>query len=140
MFLRCVVSLVLGNGDDHDPAACAEDAASFIGAVVESRYLWAGHSMALREPALGCGPEWGEHRCPADPVSAQVASGARELMSDAHELAGLFRRIPGEGVHHDGILALTLGDFLERVASEVVGHARVCPFLRCVRLPTSWAL
>ena len=140
VFLRCVVSLVLWGGDDDDPVACAEKASSFIGAVVESRYLWAGHSMALREPALGCGPEWGEQRCPADPVSAQVASGAHELMKDARELADLFKRIPGEGVHHSGMIELTLGDYLERAASEVVGHARVCPFLRCVRLPTSWAL
>ena len=96
--------------------------------------------MALREPALGCGPEWGDQRCPADPVSAQVASRAHELIIDARELAGLFERIPGEGVHHDGTVELILGDYLERVATEIVGPARVCPFLRCVRLPTSWAL
>ena len=140
VFLRCVVSFVLRGGENDDPAACAERASSFIGDVVESRYLWAGHSMALREPALGCGPEWGDQRCPADPVSAQVASRAHELINDARELAGLFERIPGEGVHHDGTVELILGDYLERVATEVVGPARVCPFLRCVRLPTSWAL
>ena len=69
-----------------------------------------------------------------------MASRAHELINDARELAGLFERIPGEGVHHDGTVELILGDYLERVATEIVGPARVCPFLRCVRLPTSWAL
>ena len=105
--------------------------------VVTSRYLSLVPSLADREPGLGCGSGWGEHRCPKD-VPDQVDGEWASLVSGAKQVREKLQGLPSRGGHDSGVAAIIIGDFLEAVASGVVGINRICPFLRCVAFPQAW--
>lgn len=125
-------------GETKVTAAEGQDARAFVRSVVESRYLAGSPSLAEREPVLGCGAEWSEARCVNVDVGQAVARMLPKVAQDAGEVVALFADLPLSARHNDGVAGLLLGDYLEQIASEVVGPTRVCPFLRCVSTSVAW--
>ena len=133
-WLRHVIYAVLhGEGDDEEgggeAASVEQTAAAFLAPQLEWRW-------GLLHEQIGCGG-WKAESCPRD--GGLPAPLLNEARAHAARVVAPLREAAVARALRPGVRELLLISYVELVSRTFVGHTRVCSFLRCLALETSWA-